>query len=36
MDNLEEQSRTFFGNAKNMRTEQRDVEYDNIKKVEMR
>ena len=33
MDNLEEQSKQFFSNAKNMKTEQRDIEYDRIKQV---
>lgn len=33
MDNLEEQSRTFFGNAKSLKPEQRDLEYEKIKKV---
>ncbi|CAG2176176.1 unnamed protein product [Oppiella nova] len=31
MDNLEEQTKQFFSNAKVMKTEQRDLEYDRIK-----
>ncbi|CAG2119214.1 unnamed protein product [Medioppia subpectinata] len=33
MDNLEEQTKQFFGNAKVMKADQRDVEYDRIKQV---
>jgi inhibitor of growth protein 3 len=33
MDNLDEQVKQFFSNAKLMKTEQRDLEYDKIRQV---
>jgi hypothetical protein len=36
MDNLEDQAKQFFSNAKRMKVEQREIEFDKIKQVRMK